>query len=119
MTLSVVISTLIAESLLRHYKPYSAFKRGFELSYIRDNPRGLSKQFTIDSNFGFRPILGNAFYNKYGTWINTYTIEKRQNVKRLLFIGDSVTSRGKIIIALTHLFGVENFEYWNAGGGVL
>lgn len=84
-------------------------------NHISNHPHDQKKLFTIDPKFGFRPILGTGRYSEYGTKINTYSIEKRQNTERLLFIGDSVTYRGKIIDALRRLFGEENFEYWNAG----
>jgi len=113
--LSVLVSVLIAEGFLQLFKPYSTFNAGSELPWMRNNPQDLSKIFTIDQNFGFRPILGSVLYNQYGTINNTYSIEKRENVQRLLFIGDSVTFRGKIVDALKHQFGGVKFEYWNAG----
>jgi hypothetical protein len=36
-------------------------------------------------------------------------------VKRLLFIGDSVTARGRLVAAIKDLYGTELYEYWNAG----
>jgi len=85
------------------------------MRWMRNNPADLSKLYTVDKAFGFRPILGNAYYNEYATKINDYRLEKRQNVKRLLFIGDSVTIRGKIIAALRKILGDKDYEYWNAG----
>lgn len=114
-TFSIIVSILIVEGFLRYYKPYSALRAGTELHWMRNHPHDLSKSFTIDPNFGFRPILGNGLYNEYGTKTNTYNLQKKQNTKRLLFIGDSVTKRGKIVDALRRLFGEEKFEYWNAG----
>ena len=105
----------LIEVFLRNYKPYSGLRAGAEMRWMRNNPADLSKLYTVDKDFGFRPILGNAYYNKYATQVNDYTIEKRQNVKRLLFIGDSVTIRGKIIAALRKILGDKDYEYWNAG----
>ncbi|MBC8374727.1 MAG: hypothetical protein H8E26_01710 [FCB group bacterium] len=105
----------VIEIFLRNYKPYSGLRAGSEMRWMRNNPADLTKLYTIDQEFGFRPILGNSFYNEYATKVNSYSIEKRQNVKRLLFIGDSVTIRGKIIAALQEILGDKDFEYWNAG----
>jgi hypothetical protein len=112
-TFALIFSILTAEGFLRYYKPYSALRAGYKMH--TNNPIELTIFNTVDPKFGFRPILGNALYNSYGTMNNTYSIEKRPDGKRLLFIGDSATWRGKIIDALRHLFGKENFEYWNAG----
>jgi hypothetical protein len=71
--------------------------------------------YTVDPEFGFRPVFGNGIYSEYGTMVNTYSIHKRNGIQRLLFIGDSVTSRAKIIDALRALYGERQYEYWNAG----
>ena len=114
-TLSVVVAVLLAEVLLRCYMPHSALGAGSELQWMRENPGDLRRVFTIDPAFGFRPLLGNNLYSEFGAKINTYDIEKAAGKERLLFIGDSVTRRGKLIAALRRLYGEERFEYWNAG----
>jgi hypothetical protein len=111
---SSIISILIAEGFLRLYKPYSPLRAGSELPWMHKNA-DVTKAFTVDPDFGFRPILGNNYYNEYGTKNNAYSINKRPNVKRLLFIGDSVTSRERIINGLRRIYGDERFEFWNAG----
>jgi hypothetical protein len=114
--ISTMAAMLLAEWAVRfYYEPYSALGTGVELSWMRNSP-DLRKFFTIDPSFGFRPILGNAYYNQYGTKVNGYAITKKAGVERLLFIGDSVTSRAKIIDALKRSYaGGTEFEYWNAG----
>jgi hypothetical protein len=112
---SIIVTLFMAEGLLRTYWPSSTFSMGSELQSMRNNPYDLKNLFTIDPDFGFRPILGNNFYNEYGTRINGYRLEKKQDITRLLFIGDSVTYREKIVDKLKRLFGEEKFEYWNAG----
>lgn len=113
---SIVIGLIIAEALLRAGKPYRTFGAG-RIFPMQDNQRDLSKAFTVDPDFGFRPVLGNNYsgYSRYGTIVNSYSIQKRPGVIRVLFIGDSVTGRGKIIYALRQLYGEDKFEYWNAG----
>jgi hypothetical protein len=114
--ISTMAAMLLAEWAVRFYEPYSALGTGVELSWMRNNTNDLRKFFTIDPSFGFRPILGNAYYNQYGTKVNGYAITKKAGVERLLFIGDSVTGRAKIIDALKRSYaGGTEFEYWNAG----
>jgi hypothetical protein len=70
---------------------------------------------TLDFTLGFRPLLGTGAYTETGTLQNAYSLAKRPGVTRVLFVGDSVTARGKIIRVLEQLYGSERFEYWNAG----
>jgi len=70
----------------------------------------------MDKTLGFMPRLGeDSEYGLYGCLHNDYQEKKRPGTQRLLFVGDSVTHRGKIIRALQALYGDEKFEYWNAG----
>ena len=114
----VIVSTLfffiLFEGVMKFVKPYTAFGAGTELRWMKEQ-KSADKAFVIEEGFGFRPILGNSLYNEFGTHVNDYKIEKDANKKRLLFIGDSVTSRGKIIEALKEKYGTSNYEYWNAG----
>jgi len=103
------------EAILRYTNPYSVHGAGQELGWMRTNPHDLTKVFTLDPEFGFRPILGGPSYNVYGTLPNHYAIDKVPGVQRVLFVGDSVTARGKIIEALKRMYGEDRFEYWNAG----
>lgn len=109
-----VFALLLTECYLKLLLPYEGLGAARELKQFRDleNAPGL---FIIDPNFGFRPALGTSVYNKFGTLAGNYTLEKPEGVTRLLFIGDSVTARGKIIDAIRKLYNETNFEYWNAG----
>lgn len=75
------------------------------------------RAYEADPVLGYRPRLGPAARNRgpFGALRNDYPIAKRPGVTRLLFIGDSVTRRGKIVEALRCHYGDERFEYWNAG----
>jgi len=70
--------------------------------------------FQLDDELGFRPVLGGEGYGPHGCKWNEYVLEKPPGKRRLLFIGDSVTERHKVIDALHELWG-EDYEYWNAG----
>ncbi|MDD5355875.1 MAG: hypothetical protein PHY56_05025 [Candidatus Omnitrophica bacterium] len=112
--ISLAITLIALEILLRIFHPVVAFPY-LEKVWLRVNKDNLIHYFTIDPDFGFRPILGTAAINEFGTHVNRYGIEKRQGIIRLLFIGDSVVSRGQMISALQQLYGNDKFEYWNAG----
>ena len=109
----VVIALLLVEAALRTFLPNSAFGTGKKLKYMREVD--VKKDWAIDPEFGFRPVLGNDNYNEYGTKVNSYGIAKRPGVRRLVFMGDSVTARGRIIDGLRRFYGEDKFEYWNAG----
>ena len=83
-TFTLISSILMAEGFLRYYKPYSALRAGYKMH--TNNPIELTIFNTVDPKFGFRPILGNALYNSYGTKNNTYSIEKRPDVKQFFLV---------------------------------
>ena len=116
--LSVVVSILVAlilgEVLLQLLAPCEAFQSARELPQFR-NQADSREVFTIDPEFGFRPILGKAYDNEDGTQTNRYTPDKEAGLVRLLFVGDSVTARGALIESLRQEYGEAGIEYWNAG----
>ncbi len=107
----IAIGLSIFEIYLRFSQPYAPFVTGDEMPWMRDQLH----YFMLDPISGFRPILGKNYYDEYGTMVNSYPIEKNEKQKRLLFVGDSVTRRAKIIEAIKAVYGTENFQYWNAG----
>ena len=113
--LSSALLILGVEVVHRFKAPYRTFGGAYELTQFRRGaPDGLST-FVIDPNFGFRPVLGNGPYTRFGTLANDYAVVKPPGVSRLLFMGDSVTHRGHIIDALRAEYGSQRYEYWNAG----
>ena len=70
--------------------------------------------FQVDPVLGFRPVLGGEKYAPHGAHWNDYPAEKPPDKRRLLFIGDSVTDRGKLVTALSERLG-DGYEYWNGG----
>jgi hypothetical protein len=75
---------------------------------------GTKSSYVVDEEMGFRPILGTTHYSRWGTIHNGYRFAKQPGVQRVLFLGDSVTARGKIIVALRGRYP-SGFEFWNAG----
>ena len=79
---------------------------------------GTLDQLYFDEDLGFFPKVGQGGeYGPYGCLANEYDVDEKGDRKRILFIGDSVTHRGKIVEALRELYGDADYEYWNAGVG--
>lgn len=70
--------------------------------------------FQVDDVLGYRPVPGGQGYGPHGCKWNPYVPEKPPDKTRLLFVGDSVTDRHKLIDALEERLG-DGYEYWNAG----
>jgi hypothetical protein len=70
--------------------------------------------FQVADALGYRPVPGGAGYGPHGAKWNEYAPEKPPAKRRLLFLGDSVTERHKLIDALRARLG-DAYEYWNAG----
>lgn len=80
-------------------------------------PRGPAAPaaFRIDAEMGFCPIAPGPLYSRLGTLVNRYPEEKLPGRDRILFLGDSVTARGRIVRALERASGAPKREFWNAG----
>jgi hypothetical protein len=113
--LSSFVCILAIEVFHRFRAPYRALGGAQELPQFRRGAPDRLSSFTVDPDFGFRPILGSGNYTRFGTLANGYSETKRAGVTRLLFIGDSVTRRGQIVEALKAQYGAQKYEYWNAG----
>ena len=116
VTVGLAVGLVAAEAVVRIFLPESlTLLRGEELPWFREGGQTIRQVYTLDPDFGFRPLLGNDVYNRFGTLVNDYRGEKQPGRRRVLFLGDSVTRRGKIIAGLKKLYGSEGIEYWNAG----
>jgi hypothetical protein len=109
----LAIGVLLSEGLLRLMAPDSTFGAATELPWMRE--RGADSPFMISPEMGFRPKLGTGLYSQWGTLPNDYAFEPSSERVRLLFIGDSVTARGRLVEALRRAEGDAGHEYWNAG----
>ncbi|HSR69125.1 MAG TPA: hypothetical protein VLU25_14410, partial [Acidobacteriota bacterium] len=109
----------LSEALARIWPAHLSRLAWEDLEQFRKARDGVS--FIVDPEMGFRPVLGyrahegRYVYSDFGTIVNDYPARKRPDVERLLFIGDSVTARGRIIAGLRKLYGEAGYEYWNAG----
>lgn len=107
----VFLAMALAEALVRQLLPGSQ-------SDLQAMPmaEGTLAQFEADEDMGFMPKVGQGGeYCPFGCLANDYDPKSPGDRQRLLFIGDSVTHRHKIIDGLRKFDTQERFEFWNAG----
>lgn len=112
LVLGLMLGLLVGELLLRRV--------GLQTFTGATHPMDLGPDplqvMELDEELGFMPRIGpEERYGLYGCLPNEYDVHDRGGRQRLLFIGDSVTHRAKIIEGLKKLYGEEDYEYWNAG----
>jgi hypothetical protein len=115
LSCSLLAGLIGAELLLRTIAPYRGHHAGRELTDLRHSGKNRADLFVIDERMGFRPRLPSPVYSEFGTLRNAYPLKKQAGRARVLFVGDSVTARGRIVAALRRRYGDQQFEYWNAG----
>jgi hypothetical protein len=69
----------------------------------------------LDDEMGFAMLAPGPWYSKFGTQPNTYSLKRDPSHLRVVFLGDSVTYRGRIVRGLQALFPDPRIEWWNAG----
>jgi len=117
--LGTIVGLVLGEAVLRFPGVSPLAGGGSDLFWTRDWGPGAVGAFTIDPEMGFRPEPGRGFTSRWGTLVGPgEPVDgdvKRPGTVRLLFAGDSVTRRGRIVRALRELYGNERYEWWNAG----
>lgn len=112
---AVGLGLLAVELGLRRWPPPSLLDFASERALPGEAGRQGRDAFTVDEELGYRPVLDGEEFGPTGTVRNEYALEKPAGVKRILFLGDSVTRRGAIQDGLRACLGDRGFEYWNAG----
>lgn len=119
LLLGTLAGLALAEGILRLPGVSPLAGGGSDLFWTRKWGPEVVGAFTVDPEMGFRPVPGRGFTSKWGTLVGPgEPVDgdvRRPGVVRLLFVGDSVTRRGRIVRALRELYGEERYEWWNAG----
>ena len=108
--LSLVLSLTLAEIGVRYAYPDG----GIPAAHLEATSLEQYTSVHEDAEAGYLPVLGRGEYDTHGFLRNDYDLQKRKG-KRLVFAGDSVTHRRRLVNALRKVYGEDHYEYWNAG----
>jgi len=107
---SVLIGLLLVEAALRLIYPVAIMNIEAE----RARPAG-EELIVADDSLGLRPALKTSMYDGDGVLFGRSISAKTSNPYKILFIGDSVTGRGRIVAALAEALGSERTAFLNGG----
>ncbi|MFA5507277.1 MAG: hypothetical protein WC314_07550 [Vulcanimicrobiota bacterium] len=110
ITLGLVFGFIFTEIGLRFYYPDG----GIPAAHLELTADEKMTSFVEHEECGYLPIVGKGLFGPEGCLKNDYDVANPK-AERVLFAGDSVTHRARIIDALKALYGEESYEYWNAG----
>lgn len=110
ITVGLILGVIFTEFGLRLYYPDG----GIPAAHLEVTADERETTFHENDECGYLPITGVGEYSDEGCLANDYDIDNPR-AERVLFVGDSVTHRARIINALRDLYGEEDYEYWNAG----
>lgn len=110
MGLGLVLALTLAEVGVRYAFPDG----GIPAAHLESSSLEQYTSVHEDAEAGYLPVLGRGEYDTRGFLKNDYDVQNRRG-KRLVFAGDSVTHRKRLVNALRKLYGEEKYEYWNAG----
>jgi hypothetical protein len=110
MGLGLVLALTLAEVGVRYAFPDG----GIPSAHLESTSLEQYTSVHEDAEAGYLPVLGRGEYDTHGFLKNDYDTKRRKG-KRLVFSGDSVTHRARLVNALRRLYGEEKYEYWNAG----
>ena len=112
---AALVPLVAAEVFLRGHRSFNVDAAGAELNLFRGDQTRVREVYTLDATLGFRPVLPSSVYGEHGTLRNDYPDEPPAGKRRVLFLGDSVVFRGRVIAALRAVYGDERYEFWNGG----
>jgi WD40-like Beta Propeller Repeat len=107
---ALLIGILLIEIALRWFYPVSIVN-------VETGGRAAAatELVTPDETLGIRPVLGTALYDNDGILFHRSVISKAESPRKILFIGDSVTGRGRIVEALAKRLAAPNLSLLNGG----
>jgi len=114
-TAAALLPLVGAELFLRSHRSFNVDAAGVEVRLFEGDQTQVRRVYELDPTLGFRPVLPSNVYSEHGTVRNDYAAEVAPGKRRILFLGDSVVFRGRVVAALRALYGDERFEYWNGG----
>lgn len=113
---SLTLAVVGCEWALRQVYPNAALGSGVELSWFRDPDSTISVDMTTDDQIGFRPVLNSNVFDKNGLLLKPK--DGRPSAaftKTVLFVGDSVTARARIVDAIRRELADPKALFLNGG----
>jgi hypothetical protein len=114
------VSLALAEVVVRLVVPTTQWLTDRQLDYFEVQAVRASGCLQPDEELGHVPVLDGQSHDKLGLLRDqhpTPSVAKPPGTHRILFLGDSVTERGRIVRPLRALWGGGAVEFLNAGVG--
>ena len=105
VTLGLFLALVGLEILFRVKTPRFAILGAERVAFSEALEIGTGRTLELDEDLGFRQVAGGTAYDVHGALRNDYLLGKPATSERLLFIGDSVTRRGRLVSALCGALG--------------
>jgi hypothetical protein len=115
IVVSFLVSLFAAELVLRTLFPFYTFGLGQELQWFRTAPPTNRDLITPDTQLGFRPVVDNGLYDEYGILSSGSIFTNEAYYTKILFLGDSVTARARLLRALYVASRNNSFAFLNGG----
>lgn len=113
---SLGLGIIACEWALRLVYPNATLGAGVELSWFRDPGSNLSIYMTTDDQIGFRPQLDTKVFDKNGLLLEPKDGSPPADVtSTVLFVGDSVTARARIVDAIRRELADPKAFFLNGG----
>lgn len=104
----LAVGVLLVEIGLRLFYPVSLMNV--------ETPKASGEELVVpDETLGIRPALGTFLYDSNGIRFDHSVESKASDPYKILFIGDSVTGRGRIVDAFPHALPSERVSFLNGG----
>lgn len=115
---AALVSLLLAEWVVRLVVPASRWWDSARLDFFEKQARLMVGGLQPDEELGFVPVLDGNSHDAFGLLReqgHAPSVAKPPGTHRILFLGDSVTARGRIVLPLRALWGGGAVEFLNAG----
>src|SRR5262245_11915157 len=115
---AVLVSLLLAEYVVRLVVPARRWWDSERLDFFEGQAKVSTGYLQPDEELGFVPVLDGDSCDAFGLRREegpTPSVAKTPGTHRVLFLGDSVTARRRIVQGLRALWGGGAVEFLNAG----
>ncbi len=123
LTFAILVALLMGEICLRGFAHQSSMLMGADITVWLENQESKKPGFVADAELGFHPNLDGRRWDEFGRHRpnrkqraeNLAASKSNKTPAKVLFVGDSVTSRAKICNAIQAEFKDAGMQWWNGG----